>query len=60
MPKVFKFRKYAPTHDDYVTASRIATKKKIKELGAELSPAPKRRSSHRLKQVRPSSLMPTI
>lgn len=38
MPKVFRFRKYAPTHDDYVMSSRMATKKKIKELGAEIIP----------------------
>jgi hypothetical protein len=38
MPKVFKFRKYAPTQDDYVTSSRMATKKKIKQLGAEIVP----------------------
>ena len=38
MPKVFKFRTYAPTQDDYVTSSRMATKKKIKQLGAEIVP----------------------
>lgn len=38
MPKVYRFRKYAPTHDDYVMSSRMATKKKIKELGAEIIP----------------------
>jgi hypothetical protein len=38
MPKVFKFRKYAPTQDDYVTSTRMATKKKIKQLGAEIVP----------------------
>ncbi len=38
MPKVFKFRMYAQTQDDYVTSSRMATKKKIKELGAEIVP----------------------
>jgi len=29
---------YAPTQDDYVTSSRMATKKRIKELGAEIVP----------------------
>jgi hypothetical protein len=38
MPKVFKFRKYAPTQDDYVTSTRMATKKKIKQIGAEIIP----------------------
>jgi hypothetical protein len=38
MPKVFKFRKYAPTTDDYVTSSRMATKKKIKQIDAEIIP----------------------
>lgn len=38
MPKVFRFRKYVPTHDDYVTSSRMATKKKIKRRGAEIIP----------------------
>jgi hypothetical protein len=38
MPKVFKFRTYAPTADDYVTSSRMATKKKIKQLGSEIIP----------------------
>ena len=38
MPKVFKFRKYAPTVDDYVASSRMATRKKIKQLGAEIVP----------------------
>jgi hypothetical protein len=38
MPKVFRFRTYAPTRDDYVTSTRMATKKKIKELGAEIIP----------------------
>jgi hypothetical protein len=38
MPKVFKFRMFAPTQDDYVTSSRMATKKKIKQLGAEIVP----------------------
>ena len=38
MPKVFRFRKYDPTHDGYVTSSRMATKKKIKQLGAEIIP----------------------
>jgi hypothetical protein len=36
MPKIFKFRKYAPTQDDYVTSSRMATRKKIKQLGGEI------------------------
>ena len=38
MPRVFRFRKYAPTTDDYVTSSRMATKKRIKQLGAEIVP----------------------
>ena len=38
MPKAFRFRKYAPTQDDYVTSSRMATKKKIKDIGAEIIP----------------------
>ena len=38
MPKVFKFRKYAPTQDDYVASSRMATRKKIKQLGGEIIP----------------------
>jgi hypothetical protein len=29
---------FAPTQDDYVTSSRMATKKKIKQLGAEIIP----------------------
>ena len=46
MPKVFKFRTYAPTQDDYVTSSRMATKKKIKQLGAEIVlPEPRSRST---------------
>jgi hypothetical protein len=38
MPKVFKFRKYAITQDDYVTSSRMATRKRIKQLGGEIIP----------------------
>ena len=38
MPKVFRFRKFDINKDDYVTSSRMATKKKIRELGAELVP----------------------
>ena len=38
MPKVFKFRRYDITQDDYVTSTRMATRKKIKELGAEVVP----------------------
>jgi hypothetical protein len=38
MPKVFRFRKFAITQDDYVVSTRMATKKKIKEVGGEIIP----------------------
>ena len=38
MPKVYRFRKFNIDKDDYVTSSRMATKKKIRELGVELLP----------------------
>jgi hypothetical protein len=38
MRKVFRFRMYDITRDDYVTSTRMATKKKIKEIGGEIVP----------------------
>jgi hypothetical protein len=38
MPKVYRFRKFDIGKDDYITSSRMATKKRIKELGAEILP----------------------
>jgi hypothetical protein len=38
MPKVFRFKKFAITTDDYVTSSRMATRKKIREIGGEIVP----------------------
>jgi hypothetical protein len=38
MPKVFRFRLYDVSRDEYVVSTRLATKKKIKKIGGEIIP----------------------
>ena len=38
MPKVHRFRQFVITRDDYVTSTRMGTKRKIKEIRAEIIP----------------------